>query len=622
MKIPPDSVKFSYFYNSSIELRRSNPDSALELARKALAFAKEIDSLKTAKCYRNIGIIYKNKAQYKNAIQYYSWAWNIYQSQNLEENQAIIYNDLGNVYKYQGDYSKSFEYYLKSTAIRERLGLESSLAGSYMNIGNFLNQQGNFKRAREYYEKSIAMCISIGDSIRLGRALMNSGINEISLKDYSKAEELLTNSETVSLKTDRRRLPILHLNFGHLYQQQLDFERALFEFNQAKKMYEDFSDLYGKCNAEINAGWAYFSLMRYPEALINANSSISWSRSVNAKELEIRSLRLAADAMEKIGLFEKSIEVFRKYHHLHDSLYNVEKTKVIESLRIKYETEKREKELAISDSELLRTNSILELSNVRNQNLQVSLLLVILLSSIIIFFYQQRQRAIRQLRKKEKAIFYQRVDDLLQEQEIKSLSASLETQERERKRIAEDLHDRLGSMLSSVKLHYDAASSSSDPEKMKKAANILDDTIRETRKIAYDLNSAVLSNFGLIPALQDLKETLESSRKIRVILNVFNVNNRLSSELEVNLYRLVQEAISNALKHSNASIITIQFTKHEDNQLTLIIEDNGDGFEVVHMKKGMGIQNMKARVNKFAGNIVFDSRGGHGTTVIVDIPNF
>lgn len=619
---PRDTIKFAGLFESSVKLRRSNPDSAFQLAIEALQIAKEIDSPLVAQSYRNLGIIHKNRSEYDQAVSYYRRALALFKGEKLEADQAIIYNDLGNVHKYMGEYTASFEFYIKSTALREKLDLKPALAGSYMNIGNFLNQQGNFVRAQEYYRKSISMCRETTDSLRLGRALMNSGINETSLRNHDEAEKLLTESLQVSLFTDRKRLPLLNTNFGNLYQQKANYRQALNKFNLATDQYTSASDLYGKYNSIANAGWAHLSLKDYAAALQNARLALVWAEEFEVKELQVKCLRLVADVLQKQGKFKESAETFRRYHYLHDTLYNSEKTEIIEDLRVRYETEKKEKELAITDAQLAKSNSELQVSVERNQNLLITLIVALSLTLVIIFLYQQRQRVVRQLRKKDKSIFDQRIDDLLQEQEIKSLSASLETQERERKRIAEDLHDRLGSMLSSVKLHYDSATSSNENQKkFKKAADILDETIRETRKIAYNLNSGVLAKFGLVPALEDLKGTIESTKKIEVELNVHNIDERLTNDLEVNIYRVIQEAVSNALKHSSASQITIQLTRHDDDHLTLMIADDGTGFDSKEKSMGMGLQNMEARMSKFEGEVTIDSRKDHGTTITVDIPN-
>ena len=183
-------------------------------------------------------------------------------------------------------------------------------------------------------------------------------------------------------------------------------------------------------------------------------------------------------------------------------------------------------------------------------------------------------------------------------------------------------------MLSMVKLHFKSVEENIQSIKennlamYSKANNLLDEACEEVRKIANDLTSGVLNKFGLIPALNSLKESIEGTGQLKIEVLVFGFDeNRLEYNIEINLYRIIQELISNILKHAKASEVSIQLLKKEK-RLNIVVEDNGIGFDVnqTKNKKGMGLKNIESRVDSLNGEFNIDSGKGSGTTITIDIP--
>ena len=251
---------------------------------------------------------------------------------------------------------------------------------------------------------------------------------------------------------------------------------------------------------------------------------------------------------------------------------------------------------------------------------------VVIIFSIWLYIIDQKRKNIKAIAAKNEELNKQRIDELLQQQEIASLQGILEGQEQERKRVAIDLHDRLGGILSMVKLHFSAVEEKlpqDNPEKKKflTASELLDLAAGEVRNISHNLLSGVLAKFGLVPALKDLADRINESGEIKLHLIQHNLDNALNGEQELQLYRIVQELISNILKHSEAKEATIQLIRNEDS-VNLIVEDDGKGFNPNEGIKGggIGLSNLKARVNKLNGNFHIDSGKGAGTSISIDIP--
>jgi len=210
--------------------------------------------------------------------------------------------------------------------------------------------------------------------------------------------------------------------------------------------------------------------------------------------------------------------------------------------------------------------------------------------------------------------------------EKREISALLAGQDKERERIAADLHDRLGSMLATVKLYFNTVEESvehfkkENKEYYTKASSLLDDACEEVRRISHDLASGVLVKFGLVAALNELKLMVSESKRLNMDVLVFGMDQRLSNEIEVNVYRIVQELLNNTLKHANAGKLNVQLNRIEGN-LNLIVEDDGKGFdtELLQTKEGIGLKNVAERIKKLNGKMSIDS-GEKGSSIIMDFP--
>ncbi len=263
-------------------------------------------------------------------------------------------------------------------------------------------------------------------------------------------------------------------------------------------------------------------------------------------------------------------------------------------------------------------SKIIQTKNRWQQN-WIYTLIILILTLIVITFILLR------LRWQKMVIQKQKIDRLMQTQEIQAMDAMLSGQDRERKRIAEELHDRLGGMLGAIKMHYNTVEDQiSDLQikvksEYKRTGSLIDETAEEVRRISHDLYSGVLVKFGLKAALTQLQDAFTSVKTPIFNWHVDQINRRFESDIEINIYRIIQEGISNILKHANANELTIQITDHQD-ELSVIIEDDGKGFDVNTVKEGIGLDNIKSRVSRINGQLSIDSHPSSGTTISIQIP--
>jgi signal transduction histidine kinase len=248
-------------------------------------------------------------------------------------------------------------------------------------------------------------------------------------------------------------------------------------------------------------------------------------------------------------------------------------------------------------------------------------LLLIFIAALFIFFQQRhiaRQRIHIQDRK---------ISELLQEQTIKTYNAMIVGQEEERKRIAIDLHDRLGSMLSTIKMYFSEMKSRKEADHLEisqlqdKTTLLIDLSFDEVRKIASDLTTGMITDAGLRPAIEELCETIARGSDIKCKAIFHNLNERIDNQTELGIYRITQELLSNILKHAQAKNITVQLNRIE-NSLQVSVEDDGIGYNYNEKLKteSMGLKSILTRVQKLKGDFHVESAPGKGTFSFLEVP--
>jgi signal transduction histidine kinase len=252
-------------------------------------------------------------------------------------------------------------------------------------------------------------------------------------------------------------------------------------------------------------------------------------------------------------------------------------------------------------------------------SLVVAFLLFIILDIVLI--YRGNKKLLEEKLKMERQLFTQKVE----QEENKNLQAILDALEEERERIAQDLHDRVGAGISTAKLYFEgikeilSKGNNNLETNFIKVDELLTTSIDEVRKVSRNITSGVLADFGLVPALQDLKETMQSSGQLTFNLDIRDLNQRFDKKIEINVYRIIQELISNSIKHANCSSITLIFS-HSSDILTLSYTDDGEGFKPQKITSGLGQKNILARLDSLGGDINNTSKPTIGASYLLNVP--
>ncbi len=456
----------------------------------------------------------------------------------------------------------------------------------YLDVGSTLLKTGFPIEARKTFEKSYQLSKSIKDSLQMAFDNMNLGSV---YKDLGKYE--------TSLSYTKAGLPYLlkikdTTNIAYNYNNQAEAYKYLKNYDLSKLYFQ-------KAHA------------------MNIKSNKTKSKIIFYENM--------ADLYAKENEFKLAYQYQNKYKALSDSINDKEQDLKIQDYKTKYQTAEKEKEilrLSNENLEIEAKRSESEAKRKENQNLAIGLGGSLALGSIIAFLIFKNTKRKQKLAEQEKVLESQKLATVLKEQELKAIDAMIEGQEKERQRIANDLHDDLGGLMATVKLHFNALKDKDSPELYEKTNNLIEEAYQKVRSVAHAKNSGVIAKQGLLKAVRHMAEKISASNEIQIDVLGHGLDNRLENSLELTSFRIIQELITNVIKHAEASEATIHLTNHEDS-INIMVEDNGKGFnpsQVTKTKKGMGISSIDKRVEHLDGKLTIESEKNKGTTVIIDIP--
>jgi len=373
-------------------------------------------------------------------------------------------------------------------------------------------------------------------------------------------------------------------------------------------------------NAKARTGANFMYLGQLDSARFYLENSIEMALQNQSQEVLITSYKWMAELEEKQQNDKAALKWYRQYQTLQKEATGERQKRIVAGLEIEYETEKKDLELSEKTLEIERNEALLA-----KRNYFIVALFGALISAFIFFLLVRRSlRQKKIIAEKDTAIQQEKVMQLKKNQQVVAFKSMMEGEEKERIRLAKDLHDGLGGMLSSVKLHFSKIGTENQPlqqsDDFRKAIELLDVTSSEARKISHNLMPGALVKFGLIDALNDFCNNIAGSHSFAVEFQSYGLDNRLPEDQEIMIYRIVQELVNNVVKHAKATEVIVQLMV-SDNVLHITVEDNGVGFEPEKTKNpGIGMNNIRSRIDYLNGDLTIDSQPGVGTTISMKIP--
>ncbi len=599
--------------NKAWSVRNDSLSQAITLSKQALDLSEKGNYLKGEGNSNNLlGVFYKNKGDYNQAEQFFIKASAIRKKLDDKRGEASVYNNLMSLKRRIGDYPKAIEYGFEAERICSEINDRAFLAKVYKNLSNTYD---NFKdtTAFDYAKRALNIYKELEEENNIADAEYNLGNRYFNFKQFDQAEKHYISA----LKYDWNGKAKIYEALANIYVQQKDFNKARLLFDTSILLKKSFNDTLGLLYSYLNLSDLYKEQKDYTTALDYCkNSEIFLAKRGGIYE-RVYLANQFSDLYNHFGEYQKAYQYKTEVDSLKDLLNDEAKNKQL----AQYMYERGERERVEKEKfDLERQKAIAA----RQLYFILSLFLLLLLVSGI-YYYYQKQQSNKKILEQEQQIHQQEVDELMKDQELKFISGKLKGEDTERERIARELHDNLGSMMVSTKWYYDnileeLTQEQKDTSKLKKANDLFTKTYEELRQLSHKFGSNNIKRTGLVTSLKDLSDTISESGKIKITLTSHGSFETLGEKIEISLYRVVQELISNTLKYAEATKIDIQLNQIDD-ELNIMIEDNGKGFDPYDPKSnGIGLKNIAARIRNLNGTFDIDSGKGNGTTAIVNIP--
>lgn len=569
-----DSLQVVTKYRIAVSLYRTDPDRSLKDALTAYQKATEQNLITVrAQVVNLLGKLYKNKGEYKRAIRYQLEGDSLAEVLQDSRGLASVNNDLGILFKEMGQYEDALKHYKKANIYCREIKFGRGTSLTYSNIGTIYLEEKKFDEALPYLELALKTAREIDDLPSTANALGNLA-TYYNITDDDKTKALAYFKEAVtadSLMGDQLNMALAYTNMSYAYALSKDYVKATTYINEAIAICEE----------------------------------------LNARQMIIKAYNIASKVHAMQGDYKQAYERYVKLKTLQDSLLNDQSQQAVSDIKIKYETEKTERENELLNREL----EIKKLETARQKAVNQAQLLG--LGGLLLLGIVAGGFVYNQTRLKHKA----RMQEAINEQQRIQFRAVIAGEEKERRRVAHELHDGLGQMLSAAKLNVSALDLDDQPEEApiwQNAMAIIDEACQEVRHISHNMMPAALMRLGLLPALDEMVRKLNEAGQINVSLQSRELKNiEIDESTGVNIYRMVQEVVNNTLKHSQANLIVISLTKPTDDTINIKIEDDGQGFDVatISQSKGIGWKNIYSRADMMGGQVEIDSQLGKGTVV-------
>ncbi|MAE87743.1 MAG: hypothetical protein CMB80_33725 [Flammeovirgaceae bacterium] len=537
---------------------------------------------------------------------------------NLQASHEELISNLNSAKKMEesSSYDEAFKLYNESLIISQELDDDSLETEILIRLGTILGKSGNLKSSELKFRKANKIARHIGLDNTIGKSLLGIGNVKYFLLEFDSAMKYYASSiPYLYASGDSSDARGAINNIAVIFNEYQNYDQSIDLLNGILLSSELSKDTVTITTFSRNFGLALLSLNRTSDAEEAFQMSLAYATASNAVKDQIYAL----SGLIKVAQQNKELENSTEYFQLIDSLINEyfhhDQTDKILELETKFRTAEIERDNAIKQAKI-------EVQDQRMIYLYAIAAFLILGIVGLYLYNEQRKKVIRAIAAQKNQENEQRINDLLSDQELKSAYAMLAGQEKAHKRIAQELHDNLGSILVTLNMFADSLQNKKDPEALKQLASRISVVAQQanetTRQISHSLDSGVLKHFGLEIAVKELMNALGDSGSIKVENHV-QITSQLDSELSMNIYRIIQELVNNTLKHSKASKITLELNQIKDH-LSLIYYDNGIGFIKEEIEPGMGLKNLESRVDNLDGTITIDSQPNKGTTTIIDVP--
>ena len=603
-----DSTKAKILGNIAYNYGIQNPDSAFYYFNESKKLSTKLNHYSgQIRCNTNISELYRQMGNYQESLKYDLINIKLAEKHGTQVQKANSYANTSTTYHYLIKFDSCSKYDLKAQKIYESLEDKSELVTFYSNLAESYIERHLFNKSLEYGFKALNLSKK-GFGTQLDLAYVLSAL--------SKTYLYLNQNENASIYSVKA-LTLARKEKEYYLQQDLLSNSILIKINQKK--YEDLFSIVNKMESlkkNINSLEYDANVLQMKGATFFYNSQHQKAKDYILQALQISEPNnLSVVSKNSYDLLNKIESNFGNYYESdiyavkRDSIYelqvNENTLKNIQELEKKYETQKKQTE-------------IIELKSKNEKKATLNKILIgssigLLLIGFLGYRNFRNKRKLQNLK----------ISELEKDKQLLVIDAMLKGQEEERSRIAKDLHDGLGGLLSGTKLSFTNMKENLllTPENailFEKSIGMLDTTIADLRKVAHNLMPEALVKFGLNDALNDFCSSIQLASNIKVDYQKIGLDRKIGNTAETFIYRIIQELVNNAVKHADAKEILVQVA-YTNNKIIVTVEDNGKGYDKNQATTGDGLDNIAYRVKYLSGTIDTVTSLNNGTSVNIEL---
>lgn len=650
--------------------------------------AKQNDKVNMGYALNNAGNVYIELNDYAQALKNYRDALSIRQAAGDKKGVGMSYNNIGFVYKDLGDYDKAVENTLKGLRMIETTGDSALIANNYTLLGALYMRKKDFAGGVAYQQKAFAIQKEIGnkEGMAMSYAVMAGGYGEMG--NYPEAMNAYNRALSLYQEVnDKRQISTIQANMGEVYTRQKKYQQSIPYYDSAIALSQQSNNRRSLANFWLGQAQNYLALKNAKAARPLLDSAILLTEKTGRKDYLKSIYELEAQYHELIGDYPTALQYVYKLTAQKDTLLNAENLKSMNGMQVRYETEKKQaqiellgkesalKELQIKNQKLQLDAQLFKLTQEQLALSQASLKIAnneIHIQNQAAEIQKQKAEAIEKSRKLDSLFRVQKIQSLeisnrklalrqrngiiiglatllllggllgysryrrqqlkaaaalqaaLLQQQEEATKAILAAEETERIRIAKDLHDGVGQMMSAAKMNlsafeqHTAFEGTEEKNALARIISLVDESCLEVRAVSHNMMPNALLKNSLAAAVREFINQIDQ-RRLKVHLYTEGLDTRLNQDTETVLYRIIQECVNNVLKHAKADTLDISLVK-EATEISVTIEDNGLGFDPTKQSDGIGLKNIRTRVAYLKGQVDFSSSPGKGTLVALHFP--
>lgn len=606
-KAKADTHKVNLYIEAFNQSKNTEAEKAEAYAAAGLELAEKLNFTNGAlTLYKAYGSFLDIQGRYGEAEGYLAKGLALAKEKKDQYHLGILEQAIGILEYDQGRFPQAHEHLLRSLRYRETINDVRGIADASVWLG-VIQEKGmkQYNEALRYYRGALASYQKAGLQDRMGYAYNNIGNVYYTIQNFDSSLYYYLRSLDIKKKLgDPFALGSAYNNIANVYTDLQQYPTALKYYDSALVQKEQAQDYAGIATHYVNVGLVYYHMQRYDEAERAISMGLERSRENELSEITLTAYEALAKVAYAKGDYQKAYQYLGEYTMRRDTAFSKEAAQQVADMQAKYETEKKDLEISKRDLELSR------------KRVQIGILIGSMLMLALVAYLLYNRYKLKKQRELDAELATQR--------ELRT-KAIIDAEEKERIRIARELHDGVGQQISAVKMNLGAFADRiqegpENREQYQLMLDLVDDAVKEVRSVSHNMMPNALIRFGLAKAVREFIDKIAATGALKIDLQIVGLTNRLESTTETVLYRVMQETVSNIIKHAGASHIGIQLIRDGDS-LTMMIEDNGKGFDTRQIAgfEGIGLKNIISRVEYLDGTVDFDSYPGKGTTVIVEL---